>query len=79
VTSRVLTVAEAAAALGRSRGFVRSLIADGSVEGRQRNGRWYVTARSLEAWVGDGRPDPLPPVKTYVIPGVVPPLRRRAV
>ena len=47
----LLTVAEAAARLGRSRGFVLDLAADGLIAGFKRNRRWYVTAASLDAWL----------------------------
>ena len=54
MTGVILTVSEAADALGRSRGFVLALVADGLVAGRKVRGRWYVSRVSLEAWIADG-------------------------
>ena len=57
----LLTVREAADRLGRSHGFVRALIADGSVDGRKHgNGRWYLSRRSLDAWLAGWSVNPQP-------------------
>jgi excisionase family DNA binding protein len=60
VTGDLLTVTEAATRLGRSRGFIRALIADDAVRGVKRGGRWYVSRRSLDAWVDGGELEPNP-------------------
>ena len=56
----LLTTAEAAARLGRSRAFILALIADGLVHGQKLRGRWYVSRRSLDAWVDGGSVNPRP-------------------
>ena len=48
--NRVMTITEAARQIGRSRDFVRSLIADQQINARQHRGRWYVNAASLNDW-----------------------------
>lgn len=73
-----LTVPEAASLLGRSRDFVRRLIADGLVAGTKHRGRWYLNAASLDEWVRMGSVDPAPPEAGYVIPAVVKAGRRAA-
>jgi hypothetical protein len=66
-----LTLPEAAEALGRSRDFVRALIADDLVDGRRIRGRWYVTAASLERWIDTGEPEPEKPEPVAVMPEVI--------
>ena len=56
----LLTLREACERLGRSRGFVVALIADQLVYGVKRGGRWYVSRRTLDAWVDGGALDPNP-------------------
>lgn len=73
-----LTVPEAAALLGRSRDFVRRLIADELVAATKLGGRWYLNAASLDAWVRMGGVEPAPPDPGYVIPAVVKAGRRAA-
>ena len=73
----LLTLTEAAAQTGRSRMFVRRLIADGRVRGRKEHGRWYVNRASLDEWVACGSPDPTPVEPVYQIPAVGPPPTRR--
>lgn len=68
--TRLLTVREAAAEIGRPPTFVRRLLADEKVRGRKECGRWYVHAASLEAWVACGEPEP-GVVRVPVVPGVV--------
>lgn len=58
--SDLLTIREAAERLGRATGFVRALVADGLVYGQKRGGRWYVSRRSLDAWVDGGMSAPAP-------------------
>ena len=54
----LMTLPEAAAKLGRGRGFVIDLIADKLVVGYKRGNRWYVNRASLDAWLRGGAPDP---------------------
>lgn len=70
-TPLTLTVPEAAQRLGRSRDFIRRLIADHQVAATKHRGRWYLNAASLDEWVGMGGPEPVRPDAGYVIPGVV--------
>ena len=60
MTGDLLAVREAAERLGRSRGFICLLIADDLVVGHKRGGRWYVSRRSLDAWVDGGEVTPNP-------------------
>ena len=73
MTELLLTVADVARMLGRSRWYVDQLIADGLLQTRSRpnNSRRYVTRASLDAWLADGQPPPEPPARLYEIPGVV--------
>lgn len=61
---RLLTITEAADELGRSRDFVKTLIAAKTVPARKINKRWYISAVALTAWVADGMQDPgeVPPI-----------------
>ncbi len=59
--TRLLTVSEAAAEIGRRPEWVRERLVAGVIEGAFRErGRWYVPAASLESYVGQGMPDPAP-------------------
>lgn len=71
--SVLVTVADVARELGRSRWYVDQLIADGLLRTRRRPGvsRRYVTRKSLDAWLDDGEPSPSPVQAVYVIPRVV--------
>lgn len=60
MTCDLLTAADAAERLGRTRGFVLALVADALVVGHKRGGRWYVSRRSLDAWVDGGEVTPNP-------------------
>lgn len=61
---RLLTVTEAADLLGRSRDFVKTLIAAKTVPARKINRRWYIARRHLTQWIADGMQDPgeVPPI-----------------
>ena len=78
MSRRVLTITEAADRIGRSRDFVRRLIAAGSVAARQENTRWYVNESSLDEWAACGAEEPPAPEPIYQIPAVVTPGRRHA-
>lgn len=65
---RLLTVTEAAEQLGRSRDFVRRLIASGAVPARKVGRRWFIPARALNQWINQGMPDPAPIDGIYQIP-----------
>jgi hypothetical protein len=71
MTLRLLTLTDAAEELGRSREFVRALIADELVDGRKVRGRWYVTAGSLARWIETGEPQPRKPEPVAVMPEVI--------
>lgn len=75
MTGRLLTVREAADMLGRSTGFIRTLIADELVAGQKVRGRWYVNEHSLRAWTGSGAPEPV--TDFVVMPEIVMPKRYR--
>lgn len=60
MTGKLLTIMEAAEALGRSRGFVTALMADGLVGARKIRGRWYIDRGDLDAWIQAGRVNPDP-------------------
>lgn len=77
MSRRLLTLADAARDLDRSREFVRHLIADGLLDGRKLRGRWYVTERSLDHYVESGSPLPLPKAEIAPMPEVVRPFRSR--
>lgn len=74
MNAQLLTVAEAAEALGRSQDFVRGLIRRGRVVSMRINGRYYVPGWSLEQLV---RPSATPSSTTFARE-VRPPRRRRA-
>ena len=46
-----LTLAEAAARLGRNLELVRTWIASGRLPARKRAGRWFVSARDLDKFI----------------------------
>lgn len=60
-TPLTLTVPEAAQRLGRSRDFIRRLIADHQVAATKHRGRWYLNTQSLEQWVQMGAINPTAP------------------
>lgn len=68
VTLRLLTITEAADELGRSRDFIRRLIAGGDIPARRIGRRWMIAERALEEWINQGMPDPEPVEPLYDIP-----------
>lgn len=65
---RLLTITEAADELGRSRDFIRRLIAGGDIPARRIGRRWMIAERALEEWINQGMPDPAPVDGIYQIP-----------
>ena len=73
MSAELLTIQAVADRIGRSRWYVKALIGDGTLQTRTRRGggRAYITAQSLDDWLGGGAPDPNPAERLVDIPAVV--------